>query len=159
MRGFVIRSIACMLMILAYQQLAVPDQKLSVVERVIEFSVQQEIKASNLAAHRDLCVGFGYGLIVDEGAIISSLKRKGTHIHENDWCNQGPRGIAIDILSPIHETSPGTYEVNVQIADLSLRPGEHFATLLKRGTYVVRCVESSEPQIVSYRQTCCVKAS
>lgn len=159
MRGFVTRSTACVLMIFAYRQLAVPDRKLSVVERVIVFSVQQEIKASNLAARRDLCVGFGHGLLADQKAIISDLTHTGIQVHAIEWCNRGPRGISVDVISPINEVSPGAYEVNIAVGDLSIPAGQHFAALLKRGTYVINCAESSEPQLVSYRQTCCLKAS
>ena len=55
--------------------------------------------------------------------------------HPNTWCNSGPRGVKISMVGPIKESSPDAYEFVIELADLSgIQRGEHFATLLGRGT-------------------------
>lgn len=125
------------------------------VERVIAFTVGLEAKAGHLEGRRDLCIGFGHGLAVDENAIVLRLKRNGLKMHRSEWCDRGPRGLRIGVVAPISETSRGTYELVLEASDLSIHEGEHFATLLSRGTYVVRCLNASEPTLVSYRRACC----
>src|ERR1700674_3347855 len=148
----IIKSVVSVALILASQQIASGNepgasQSFGVVERAIVFAVQQEVKANNLLAQRDLCIGFGQGLEVDQKAILSTLRRTGIRVRPNEWCNQGPRGVRVGIAAPIDETPPGTYTVNVQVDDLSIQPGEHFATTLRRGTYVIRCETGFKPHL------------
>jgi hypothetical protein len=99
-------------------------------------------------------------LVVDEKGIAFKLKSVGLRLHPNSWCNRHLRGLSISVLSPVRETSEATYELTLELGDLSpVGRGEDFASLLKRGTYVIRCDKGSEPRIVSYRQTCCEKTS
>jgi hypothetical protein len=127
------------------------------LERVIVFAVQQEVQASGLKNRKDVCLGFGNGLVADREAIISKLRSSGLRIHPNEWCNDGPRGLSVGIIAPVRETIPGLYELVLELGNLAIRPGEHFATLLRSGTYVIRCETGSEPRLVSYRETCCAK--
>ena len=165
MRKSVLKSSISALMIIACQQIVQAQEAVKVgapgnLERVVVFVVQQEIEASNLKTRSDLCIGFGHGLAVDEKAIMSNLKRIGLRLHPGGWCTGKMRGLSIALIAPIREASPGTYELVLELGDLSpLRKGEHFATLLKRGTYVIRCDKDSEPHVVSYRQSCCEKTS
>lgn len=133
------------------------DRSLSTMERVIVFTIQEEIQASNLSDRRDLCVGFGHGLVVNEKTILSDLAGKGTHVHKSDWCNG--RGISVSVLSPVKQISLSDYQLEVQAGDMTMRSGAHFATLLRRGTFVVHCPEDGEPRLLSYHQTCCAKAN
>ncbi len=133
------------------------DRNLSTLDRVIIFAIQQEIRASNLSQRRDLCVGFGYGLEVNEKAIISNLVGKGTLVHENDWCHG--RGISVSVLSPVKRISLSDYQLEVQVGDLTMPSGAHFAKLLKQGTFVVHCPEDGEPRLLSYHETCCAKTN
>jgi hypothetical protein len=165
MRKSVLKSSIAALMIIACQQIVQAQETVKVgdlgnLERVVVLAVQQEVEANSLKTRSDLCIGFGHGLAVDEKAVMSKLKRVGLRLHPVGWCNGQARGLSIAIIAPIRETSPGTYEFTLELGDLSpLRKGEHFATLLKRGTYVIRCDKDSEPHVVSYRQTCCKKTS
>jgi hypothetical protein len=104
------KSAVCVLLFLAFQQIASPKdantgRRLSAVERAVIFSIQREIEASNLPVKRDLCIGFDQRLALDEKAIISSLKRKGMHVHADEWCIQGPRGFRVGIIAPINNPS------------------------------------------------------
>src|ERR1035438_7848744 len=133
---------------------ASPAKGLRNIERAVVFAIQQEFKGKLLENRKDVCVGFGHGLDIDDKAALLELKNRGLKARRASWCNRGPRGISIALVAPIRETSPGTYEFIVEVGDLAISEGEHFATLLRRGTYVVRCEGSLEPQLVSYRQTC-----
>jgi hypothetical protein len=126
-------------------------------ERVILFVIRQESAANALETRRDVCVGFGGGLSVNENAILSSLRGSGLKFHSGAWCNRGPRGVKIGITAPVKQTSPGVYELTVEFGDMDpIRLyGEHFATLLRKSTYVVECENGSEPALKSYLETCC----
>lgn len=158
MRKSVLKSSIAAVMIIACQQFALAAGS-SNLERAVIFAVQREAKAGDLASGKDVCVGFGHGLAVREKPVLSSLKREGIKAHTNNWCTQQGHGLSIAVLAPVKESSPGMFEVTVQVGDPSIKPGQHFGTLLKKGTYVIRCDGNSEPQLVSYQQTCCSKTS
>jgi hypothetical protein len=144
-----------LLVVLTFQQVALAKDSAAVhgwgtLERTIAFAIQQEVEAGNLRSKPDLCVGFGQGLDINEAIIVSNLRHSGLQVHTKDWCNQGPRGVRIGIIAPIHEEPPGTYELRVQVDDLSIQAGEHFATILRRGRYVIRSCKASRPKLVSY---------
>jgi hypothetical protein len=124
------------------------------IEHVITFAIQQEASASN-HTHQEICVGFGHGLVLHEKIIFSALRHNGINAHGTAWCTNRGQGLSISVIAPVKESSPGTFEVTVQVGDASIKQGEHFATLLKRGTYIVHSGGSSELQLLSYKQTCC----
>jgi hypothetical protein len=125
------------------------------LDRVIAFVVQLEIHANRLENRTDVCVGFGNGLVVDEKAILSELKQEKLKVHSNEWCNQRVRGLKVSVIPPIKESEQETYELMVEVGDL--RPirerGEHFGTLLRRGTYTVKCKDGAEPEFARYQET------
>jgi hypothetical protein len=137
-----------------------PHQKrvsLSKLERVLVFAVQKEVAASHIGQRKDICLGFNTQLALNEKAILAELHREGLQLHEENYCNKGPQGITIELLSPIHATSDITFEVDVDLGDSNpiLQEGAHFATLLRRGTYTVRYEDGFEPELVTYQQYCC----
>lgn len=158
MRNLVLASSLAALMIVTCQQVVLAASS-SNLERAVIFAVQQEAKASSLTSGKDVCVGFGHGLAQYEKVVLSGLKREGIKVHTNGWCAQKGHGLNIAVVAPVKESSPGTFEVIVQVGDLIVKPEEHFGTLLKKGTYTIRFDESSRPQLVSYKQTCCSKMS
>jgi hypothetical protein len=157
----VINSIIVGLIVFPRLQVASAKDSAAVsgLEEVVVFGVQQEAKASDVKSRRDVCIGFGHGLAVDERAVISEVKRGGLKVHSSEWCVARARGLNIDVVAPINEVSAGTFELTIQVRDPSIKPGEHFATLLKRGTYIIRWKKGTDPQLVSYRQTCCATSS
>jgi len=157
-RNLIVASSLAALMIIACQQFAQAAGS-SNLESAIIFAVQQEAKAGDLTSGKDVCVAFGQGLALHEKTVLSSLKRGGIKAHTSDWCTQQGHGLSIAVLAPVKESSPGTFEVTVQVGDPSVKPEEHFGTLLKKGTYIIRSDGKSEPQLVSYQQTCCSKRS
>jgi len=134
--------------------LAKENSKLSNLDRAVVFAVSLEARASRLENRADVCVGLGHGLAVHEKEILFELRRGGLRVHPNDWCNQGPRGLVISIIAPTSESVPSTYDLVVQVDDLQpIRQGdEHFANLLRRGTYSIRCKGSSDPVLVRYQE-------
>jgi len=130
---------------------------MSKLERVVVFVVKKEVAASHIEQRKDTCLGFDTRLALNEKAIIAELYREGMQLHEEDFCNKGPHGITIEVLSPTHATSDITFEVDVDLGDSNpiLQEGAHFATLLRRGTYTVRYEDGLEPELVTYQQYCC----
>jgi hypothetical protein len=125
-------------------------------DRAVLFAIQHEVDATDFKKDKDFCVGFGYGLTLNEKSIISKLKLTGLRAHPLSWCNAGPKGLSFAVVAPIKETNPGTYEFVVELADFSpIQHGAHFGTLLRRGTYTVHSVEGSDPTLVSYQKSCC----
>jgi hypothetical protein len=126
------------------------------LERAVAWAVQQEVQTGHLENRGDVCVGFASKEGVDTKAVISELRRKNYKIHTSNWCNSGPRGMTINIVGPIKESSPDAYELVIELGDSTgIQGGEHFATLLRRGTYVIECREGAEPKLIEYRQGCC----
>lgn len=152
------------LMILICQQIVHTQNVVKVAEqdnldRAVVFAVQQEVNSGDLRNRSDLCLGLGYGLAVDEKAVMLRLKRSGLKLHLASWCNDRLLGLMVTIVAPIKQTSTGDYILELPVGDLSpISKGEHFATLLRRGIYVVHCEKGSDPQLVSYRKVCCEEA-
>lgn len=161
MRWILIRSIVAVLAMVTCRPAAwakKSSSQLSNLDRAVAFAIDLEAHANRLEDRPDLCVGFGHGLKVDEKGILTELKRLKLKVHNNDWCNQGPRGLVIAVIAPASESVPGDYELMIELGDL--RPirqhGQHFGTLLRRGTYSVK--SKGEPDLVRYQKTCCLDA-
>jgi len=131
------------------------SDQLENLDRAIVFAVQMEIHANRLENRTDVCVGFGNGLVVDEKAILFELKQEKLKVRSDDWCNRGPRGLSISVISSARESEPGTYEIRIELGDnwpIS-QHGAHFGTLLHSGTYSVKCGNGAEPELVRYQET------
>ena|SRR5262252_1995395 len=134
------------------------DHSVSPLERVILVAVERELQVSSLVERRDVCVENVSAKTVDEKQLPLALKRSGVRVHPGKWCYLHNRGIEVDVLSLTEDQVSGLYRVDIEVVDERIPPGVHFATLLKRGTYVIRCLKGSEPQILSYEQMCCTKS-
>jgi hypothetical protein len=134
-----------------------PTTPLSHTDRAIISAIEQEVRVSHLEKRRDICIGFGNGLAVDADGITSELGRRGTKLRPNGWCNEGPRGSVVSVIAPIGEPRPSIYEVVVELSDLRAikQGGDHFGTLLRRGTYTVQIDDRGEPKVIAYRKACC----
>lgn len=122
----------------------------------VVLAVEQEVRVSHLEKRRDICIGFGNGLSVDENGIISKLNDDGVKLRPNEWCNEGPRGSIVSVIAPIEQPHPGTYELTVELGDLrDKQKGSHFGTLLRRGIYTVQSDDQNQPKVITYRKTCC----
>ena len=134
---------------------------LSNLERSVVFAVRQEIQSGHFEQRKDLCIAAGKWISVDEKRVLSELGRQHLPFHANRWCNDGPRGLVIAILAPAIRSAPPLYEFVVDVSDSQpiRQEGAHFATLLRSGTYQIRCEDNSEPELIKYFQTCCPNMS
>ncbi len=128
-------------------------------ERAIVYVINEEARDYALEVRADVCVGFSTDLSIRESRILAALREQGLHFHPGSWCNRGPRGVEILITMPNKERPPGTYEIvsGINDSDPIRLYGDHFATLLRSGRYVIKCVDGSEPTLGSYQLTCCEK--
>jgi hypothetical protein len=110
---------------------------------ITAYAIRHEADASQLKGRKDLCVAIDTRLSLHEKDLVSKLKTSGLAVHTQEWCNRGPRGFNFFIAAPIKRTSDGAYDVKVEVGDLTIKPGEHFATMLKQGTYRVRFEKGS----------------
>ena len=124
--------------------------------RAVVFAVQQEFRSDHLEGRSDLCLGLGYGLRLSDKRILSQLRDVGIKLRPLKWCNHGPRGMAINVKSPIEASPDGTYTLVVELGDFEpiRREGAHFATLVREGIYVVKCCTAgAQLELVSYSRT------
>jgi hypothetical protein len=122
---------------------------------VSAFAVRLDAEASQLKARKDLCVAIDTRLKINEQDIVSKLRAGGLGTHPHEWCNHGPRGFSFLLSAPIKRTVNGDYEVKIELGDLKIKPGEHFATILKEGVYRLKFAKGSQPEFISYQKTCC----
>jgi hypothetical protein len=154
--GNVLEPIVAALLILSSQPLTQANEAapiLSNADRAIVFAVRLEAHANQFEARKDVCVSFDTRMKVDKKGIRAELKREKLRVHADDWCLQGPRGVVIFVRGAIGEVAPETYELEVEASDWwpIKREGAHFATLLRRGTYSVKCKDASRPELVRYQ--------
>jgi len=127
---------------------------MSSLDRAIALAVYKEDLANNFQARNDLCVGFSTLLSVNQKGILADLKHRQLLVHPYKWCNKGPAGLTILVLAPVQEPAPGTFKITIEVSDNRpiLDRGAHFATLLRRGTYTIKCEGGSEPELVQYKE-------
>jgi hypothetical protein len=123
--------------------------------KIAAFAVRHEIEVSQLRTRNDVCVAIDTRLDVDEKDLVSELKANGLLVHQHEWCNRGPRGFRLFVHAPIKRDTDSEYHVEIEVGDLTIKPGEHFATMLKQGTYHVRFEKGAQPEMISYEKTCC----
>lgn len=129
------------------------SNQLTNLGRAIAFAVQLEIHANRLERRTDVCVGLSDKVEVSTKAILAELKHEKLEVRSEEWCNRGPRGLSVSVVSPAREQEPGTYEIRVELDDywpISQR-GAHFGTLLRSGTYTVNCREGAKPKLIRYQ--------
>jgi hypothetical protein len=63
-------------------------------------------------------------------SVLSKLKHGGVKVHQSEWCIQRGRGLSIAVLAPISETSPGTFEMTIQVGDPSIQHPRRALTYL-----------------------------
>ena len=83
-------------------------------------------------------------LVSDEVMCVPAMAPGGQH-HPKDY----PHGLLISVGS-IQRDAEGALSMHVDAGDLTLRPGEHLATLLRRGTYHFKQDDAGEWKIISY---------
>jgi hypothetical protein len=120
-------------------------------ERAIVFAVSEEDFANQLENRKDVCVAFSTELDVNQKSILAELKRGKLSVHAYSWCSKQPTGFII-FVGRVAESSPEMYEVTIDLSDDRpiLEQSAHFATLVRRGTYIVKCKAGSPAELVRY---------
>ena len=128
-------------------------------ERAIVYVISDEATDYALEARGDVCVSFATDLPIRESKILVALRDKRLNFHSAAWCNRGPRGVEISITMPNKQTLSGTFEIvsGINDSDPIRLYGDHFATLLRSGTYVIKCNDDSDPVLEAYHLICCEK--
>lgn len=128
-------------------------------ERAALFVIREEATDFALEARADVCVEFGTKSNLRDPAVLAALRQEGFKFHDGSWCNRGPRGVTIFMDTPERELPSGFFEYESTIGDSDpIRLyGEHFATLLRKSKYVIKCEAGSEPVLDSYQLVCCEK--
>jgi hypothetical protein len=151
-----ITSLAAVIALILCLDLQAAKPTLDIAERSIIFAVLQEAKAADLSGRRDVCLGFGHGLVVQEKLILSELASRGLVLHKLTWCSNGPRGLSIDVIPPVEHLRDGVVRFRVDVGDLYIPEGVHFATMLRSSVYAIQCCDKhAEPKLISYKRTCC----
>ena len=135
--------------------------RLTEPERAAVFVIREEATDYALEAREDICVDLGTESNLREKAVLAALQEEGFKFHDGSWCNRGARGVTVFIEAPrVKELAAGAYEYISSISDLDpIRlHGEHLATLLRKGKYVIKCEEDYEPVVDSYQMLCCEKS-
>ena len=99
---------------------------------------------------------------VSEKPLLKYLQGSGYAASDSSLCNPAmatdgqhhpikdyPHGLLISLGAPQRDQN-GLINLQVQADDLTLRPGEHFATMLRKGIYHLRLDDREEWQIVGY---------
>jgi hypothetical protein len=118
----------------------------------------QELSAVGERALYPICIDAPPGTPLKP--LIRYLRRDGHPISDLSVCNPGmgsrghhpkdyPHGMQIGI-NKLRRASEGQLDIRVETADLTLRPGAHFVTLLRRGTYHFKQNQKGEWEITGY---------
>ena len=119
----------------------------------------QEISALGNRALFPICIGMPSGMpteplvrylrkggfeISDEAVCQPAMAPGGQH-HPKDYSH----GLRI-FIDKLQRDSAGVISMHVQADDLTVRPGEHFAQTLRRGTYQLKQDQAGKWQITNY---------
>jgi len=155
-------GLVLVLMLQVQNHAASTSVRLTEQERAALFVIQEEATDYALEARTDVCVQFDTRSKLRGSAVLDALQEKSFKFHDGSWCNHVPRGVTIFIETPQGTRSPsGPYEFVASIGDSDpIRLyGEHFATLLRKSKYVIKCESGSGPVVDSYEMLCCKKGS
>ena len=85
------------------------------------------------------------GFEVSDPSLCEPAMAPGGQHHPKDYSH----GLRIFVDKPMHD-SGGLVSMHVETGDLTVRPGEHLARTLRRGTYHLKQDESRKWQITGY---------
>ncbi len=118
-----------------------------------------ELAALGKRALYPICIGVTSGTPIKP--LIQYLHRGGYEVSDPSLCEPAmlpggqhhpkdyTHGLRIFINEPQRDAG-GLVSIHVQTDDLTVRPGDHFALTLRRGTYHLKQTEKGEWQISSY---------
>jgi hypothetical protein len=119
----------------------------------------QELSALGNRALFPICIGMPSGMPTEP--IVRFLRKRGFEISDEVVCEPAmapggqhhpkdySHGLRI-FFDKLQRDSAGVISMRVQADDLTVRPGEHFAQTLRRGTYQLKQDQTGKWQIVGY---------
>jgi len=119
----------------------------------------QELSALGKRALFPICIGMPSGMPTKP--LVRYLRRGGFEISDEAVCEPAmvpggqhhpkdyPHGLRI-FIDKFQREAGGVISMRVEAGDLTVRPGEHLAQLLRRGTYRLEKNEGGKWQIVGY---------
>jgi len=119
----------------------------------------QELSALGNRALFPICIGMPSGMPTDP--LVRYLRKGGFEISDEAVCEPAmapggqhhpkdySHGLRI-FIDKLQRDSAGVISMRVQADDLTVRPGEHFAQTLRRGTYQLKQDQAGKWQIASY---------
>lgn len=121
----------------------------------------QELSALGDRALLPICVEMPSGMSTE--SLVRYLRKGGFEISDESVCEPAlasgaqhhPKDYSHGLrlyIDKLQRNSPGVMSMHVQADDLTVRPGEHFATTLRRGTYHLEQNQAGKWQIVDYKK-------
>jgi hypothetical protein len=110
--------------------------------------VSEESRAGRLKFAGDVCLGIN-GDRDPSAKLMKDLKARGFAFQKASACLKAPKGILLSI-GRIVKLRSNEVRVGIEISNLTIEPGSHFATLLSSGTYKLANPAESEWSILSY---------
>jgi len=119
----------------------------------------QELSALGKRALFPICIGMPSGMPTEP--LVRYLRKGGFEISDEAVCEPAiapggqhhpkdyPHGLRI-FIDKFQREAGGVISMRVEAGDLTVRPGEHLAQLLRRGTYHLKQNEAGKWQIADY---------
>lgn len=119
----------------------------------------QELSALGNRALFPICIGMPSGMLTEP--LVRYLRKGGFEIGDEAVCEPAmapggqhqpkdySHGLRI-LIDKLQRESAGVISMRVQADDLTLRPGEHVAQTLRRGTYQLKQDQAGKWQIAGY---------
>ena len=96
---------------------------------------KHEVSAGRLIVNSGTCLGFERDRN-PANRLLGELKGKGLEFKKASACLKPPNGTLLTIGSPVN-AGTDKRKVRVEVSDMNIEPGTHFATLRSRGVYTV----------------------
>jgi hypothetical protein len=117
---------------LAIVGLAAPEARREIDPALVKSLVKSELAAARLRLTSSTCLGLERHRGPSD-RLLDTLRAEGLPFRKASKCVKSLDGILVTVgAARIHGDRA---EVPVEIADMTLEPGSHFATLLPRGLY------------------------
>jgi hypothetical protein len=105
---------------------------------LVKLIAQQEVAAGRLEVTSTTCLGLDRASSDPSRLLLRELKAKGLALRKASACLRLPgEGILFTVAPATKATDNDVLKVEIEISDLNIEEGTHFATILFRGIYTV----------------------
>lgn len=128
---------------------------------IVALIYNQELSALGNRALFPICIGMPSGINTEP--LIRYLRKNGFEISDEFVCEPAmlpggqhhpkdyPHGLRI-FIDKVQHDADGVITMHVETDDLTLRPGEHLAQILRRGSYELKQNETGRWQVAGYKK-------